>query len=179
MEANQTGNSGCWFNRKSNINSVGKQHKSWESLTDFKLDHINFRFHLWQVSTFAFICGIFRRNKWCWRCYWIDDDDEYLQGTTISGIEQLGTLYTCISCNRNVHPTNAYIGICDSCNTTQKLPSSKQSTKLLLLSGTRKVTVRAYEEALTHTARLLNIFSSRERVIFPRVCASSGARLFK
>lgn len=77
-----------------------------------------------------------------------DDDDECLQGTTVSGVKQLETIYTCISCNRNVHPTNAHVGICDSCNTTQKLSSSKQSAKLLLQSGTRKVNLRVYDEAL-------------------------------
>ena len=56
-----------------------------------------------------------------------EDNEEILKAVTVSGFKQLETIYTCINCNKTVHPVNAHIGECSVCNTTQKLKKPKQT----------------------------------------------------
>ena len=77
-----------------------------------------------------------------------DDDDEHLQSVTISGVKYLEKVYTCINCTKSVVPTNEHIGVCDSCNTAQKLSDPKQTAKLFIQCGPRKITLRAHDDTL-------------------------------
>ena len=61
-----------------------------------------------------------------------EDDEEVLRGVTVSGVKQLETIYTCINCNKNVHPLIAHTGECNVCSITQLLTQPKQTAKLIL-----------------------------------------------
>ena len=61
-----------------------------------------------------------------------DTDDEHLQEVTVSGVKNLEAVYKCISCARNIHPTNTHMGECSACNTTQKHTYPKQTARLII-----------------------------------------------
>ena len=47
------------------------------------------------------------------------EDDEHI--VAISGVQQLETIYVCMNCKKTVEPKTSTFGVCDTCNTTQKL----------------------------------------------------------
>lgn len=47
-----------------------------------------------------------------------------------------------------MHPVNSHIRECTACSTTQKLTNPNQTAKLIMQSGTKMLTLRAYDEAL-------------------------------
>ena len=69
-----------------------------------------------------------------------DNDEEQLLNITISSIRQLETIHMCVNCKK-VFAINSHMGECNACSTTQKLPHPKQTTKLIIESGTKILTL--------------------------------------
>ena len=89
---------------------------------------------------------------------------------TISNVpqsKQLETVYVCVSCNKNVYPTNGYIGICVACNTTLSPP--KQTAKLLLQCGRKKLTLRANDETLREIAHSQKDITAQDLLYTPGI----------
>ena len=76
-----------------------------------------------------------------------DNHEEQLLHITISSIRQLETIHMCVNCKK-VFSINSHMGECNACSTTQKLAHPKQTTKLILESGTKILTLRAYDDML-------------------------------
>ena len=80
-----------------------------------------------------------------------DSDETLIEGVTVLGVQQLDEVYSCIHCKKSVQPTkNSSLGICDTCQTAQKLASPKLSAKLIFEHQKNIITVKAYDDAL-HT----------------------------
>ena len=77
-----------------------------------------------------------------------EDDDDLIKEVTVCGIKELTTVYVCINCNRSIQPVNEHIAKCSVCNTTQRFSSPKQAAKLLVVSGSTRISLRAYDKAL-------------------------------
>ena len=73
-----------------------------------------------------------------------ESDEEKLLGITVSGLRNLETI---TRVKKTVHSVNSHIGECTACSTTQKLTNPKQTAKPILQSGTKMLTLRAYNEA--------------------------------
>ena len=77
-----------------------------------------------------------------------EDDDDLIEEVTVCGIKALTTVYVCINCNRSIQPVNEHMADCSACNTIQRLSSPKQTAKLLVVSGSTRISLRAYDKAL-------------------------------
>ena len=66
-----------------------------------------------------------------------ESEDECIISGTITGIQNLETVYACMNCARTVEPTGAAIGICTTCETTQKLTTPRFSARLFIHSQNR------------------------------------------
>ena len=73
-----------------------------------------------------------------------ESDEEKLLGITVSGLRNLETI---THVKKTVHSVNSHIGECTACSTTQKLTNPKQTAKPILQSGTKMLTLRAYNQA--------------------------------
>ena len=100
------------------------------------------------------------------------DEDEDLVQASIVGVKDLETMYSCINCNKTVTPDDSEVGTCETCKTMQKL-ISKQTAKLTIKSGTTKVTVRAYDEALREIAQKSGAELTAQDLLFPPVFTCS------
>ena len=78
-----------------------------------------------------------------------DSNDTHAENVTVLAVQQLENFYSCINCKKSMQPNvKANIGICDSCETVQKLLSPKLSAKLMIEYNNDIVTVKAYHDAL-------------------------------
>lgn len=96
-----------------------------------------------------------------------DANEETLQGVTVSGIRQLEKIYTCVNCDKNVHPVDPHIGECSSCATIQKLMHEKQTAKLLLHDGSHMHTLRANDDVLRAIADTQSEVSAQDLLYAP------------
>ena len=78
-----------------------------------------------------------------------NEDDEHLTNVTVTGVQQLESVHTCISCKREDTPTSDTVTTCTHCETTQIKGNCKHTAKLFIKNDSSRVTVRAYQEALT------------------------------
>ena len=91
-----------------------------------------------------------------------DDDDNHLEHVTVTGIQQLETIY---KYKKQVQPTNSTVGTCASCNTIKKLSASKQTAKLFVQCGSERLTLRAYDST-NCTKAALEYNSSRPSLFY-------------
>ena len=57
----------------------------------------------------------------------------------------------CMNCKKTVEPKTSTVGVCVTCNTTQKLNNKKLSARLFIQSnvpGQKSVTLKAYDDIL-------------------------------
>ena len=74
-----------------------------------------------------------------------DESDIELQGVSISGIRQLETVSACIVCTKSIDAVDSKLGRCATCDTLQKLTeNTKQTAKLIVSTGTQKLTLKAH-----------------------------------
>ena len=78
-----------------------------------------------------------------------DNDEEYLQNVSVTGIQHLESVYTCINCKKAIHPTTETVAVCDICKTTQKMGNHRLTAKLFIENQCARVTLRAYHDSLT------------------------------
>ena len=97
-----------------------------------------------------------------------DEEEECLQSVTISGVRQLETIYNCITCSKTVVPTNEYVGVCDSCHTTQKLPAPKQTAKLFIQNGPQRLLLRANDIKLKEITQLQKEVTAQDLLFSPQ-----------
>lgn len=62
----------------------------------------------------------------------LDDEEEHLAAITVTGIQQLESLHTCINCKKTIHPTKSTTGVCNTCNTMQRMSNPKLTAKLFI-----------------------------------------------
>ena len=78
----------------------------------------------------------------------LDNDTEVL-GAQIIGVHQLESVFSCFYCKRGgIKTTSKSMGICEQCNTFQRLQDQKLTCKLFIEAGEEHLTVRAYEDIL-------------------------------
>ena len=78
-----------------------------------------------------------------------DEDDECLANVTITGVQQLESLHTCINCKKEINPASDTVTTCGHCETTQRMGNCRQTAKLFIENQSTRVTLRAYHDALT------------------------------
>ena len=94
-----------------------------------------------------------------------EESDSELHEVIISGIRQLESVTACIVCNRSLNTIDEKLGQCSACDTVQKLSeNTKQTAKLIISTGTHKVTLKAHEETLRAIANTDNL----EKMITPQ-----------
>lgn len=97
-----------------------------------------------------------------------DDEDESLQLVSVSGVKSLETIYTCISCAKYVIQSNEYIGVCQSCQMTQKLPPPKQVAKLLVQTEDKRLSLKATDDALRQITQLQREVTAQDLLFSPK-----------
>lgn len=70
-----------------------------------------------------------------------DDDNNLIEEVTVCGIKELTTVSVCINCNRNIQPVNEPMTKCSAYNTIQRLSSTKQTAKLIVVSRSTKMSL--------------------------------------
>jgi hypothetical protein len=97
-----------------------------------------------------------------------DEDDGSLQLVTVSGVKNLETIYACINCTRNIVQSNESIGVCPSCQMTQKLPTPKQGAKIMIQTKEKGLTLRANDKILKQITQLQNEVTAQDLLYSPQ-----------
>ena len=60
------------------------------------------------------------------------DDEEFYTAVNVVGVQQLEATCPCINCKKGIEASTEPLGVCDNCNTTQKMTTQRHSAKLFI-----------------------------------------------
>ena len=81
-----------------------------------------------------------------------EDDDQHLCEVTVVGVQQLEFIYSCMNCKQHIEPTTNMAGVCNSCNTIQRLCNPKLNAKLFVQDKADIISLRAHGDIVRQIA---------------------------
>ena len=97
-----------------------------------------------------------------------EEEEESIMEATVIGVQAFDKSFSCMNCKNNLDPTNDSIGICSSCNITQKLMQVKLSAKIFIQStnNSAPISVRANTQIIQEIAQKKAALITTEDVLF-------------